>query len=176
MAKERKLLGLAGISYQEFDFYKYSLQFQIISNMAEKGEEISDEVYAYIINPPPVYAAKKDPEMDEVITKHAKEFVANRAKSLKIVALIKAEFYEFLCTQKTSYKKQRNLIGGNINVLITALGIAIAAKLPQINHAIITALIAAFLIAISKMTKKVFCTMIKPLDSPKPKTKKKKSS
>lgn len=166
--------NIAGISYDEFNFWQYSMQFDIISQMAERGEEISDYVYSFIVNPPPIYASAKNNEMDRIIKQHTEQYIANKEKSLTIVSRVKQEFYDFFCTQKAYYKKQRDLLGGGINILLTGLSVAIAAKLPGIDKSIITALIAAFLIVLSKMTKKIFCEIIKPSSTPKPQKPKKK--
>jgi len=142
--------------------WKHSLIFDILSRMAEKGEEISDDWYSYLINPPPIYAAKKDEVMERIVNEHAERYITNRKPAARIVALVKQEFYDFVCTGKAYYKKQRNLIKGGATGIIAGISAIIATKLSNIEIGTITALVSAFVIVLSKIGMKVFCEVIKP--------------
>ncbi len=170
LPKEINIIEIA----KEFNF-KYTLMFDIIGRMAEQGDEISDEVYSYIINPPPIYAAEESEAMNKIINDHAERYIKNRSNALEVVALVKKEFYEFICTEKAYYKKQRNLLKGGATGIISGISAIIATKLSSIEIGTITALVSGFLIVLSKMGMRIFCELIKPTLLRKP-TKTKKAS
>lgn len=148
----------------EFHFWKHTLMFELLGKMAEQDDEISDEVYSYIINPPPIYAAEQSDGMKKIINENTKRYVENHKPALKVVALVKKEFYEFICTEKAYYKKQRNLLKGGATSMITGISAIIATKLTSIGIEIatITALVSGFFIVLSKMGMSVFCEIVKP--------------
>lgn len=123
--------------------------------------EVSDEVFSWILNPPPIYNAIGD-EIKEHAKQRAKEYSEKRSESLKITRLLKKEFYDFLCTESEYYKKERSSIGGSINALITGLAATIATKLGNVEIGIVTSFVTCFIIVLGKIGKKAMCEYCKP--------------
>ena len=70
-------------------------------------------------------AAEKSDELNDIMKRHAIQYENKKKESIKIVKLIKKEFYDFFCTQSEKYAKERDgLIGKNINTLITGFSAA----------------------------------------------------
>lgn len=77
----------------------------------------------------------------------------------KIVARLKSEFGDFLCTDSTYYEKERKLGTGNVNTLIAGVAAAIASNLGALGLEIglITSFVVLFFRIAAKMGKKVIC-------------------
>ncbi|MEO9851905.1 MAG: hypothetical protein ABJE80_22895 [Reichenbachiella sp.] len=140
--------------------YGYSVLQLVIAPALKQNQKITDEMYSYIVNPPAIYACADD-EAENMIEKAHERHVANKGKSLKLVELIKKEFYEFMCTESDYYKKERSTIGGNINVLITGVSAAIATKVGNVEIGVITSFVVCFITVLSKMGKRAMCEYFK---------------
>ena len=142
--------------------FGYSVLELIINPALESNREITDEMYSYIVNPPPIYmSAQKD--IEERAKKRTQKYLDDKPNSLKLVKLIKGQFYEFICTESEYYKKERTAIGGNINVLITGVSAAIATKLGNVEIGVVTSFVVCFMTVLAKMGKKTMCEYMKPI-------------
>ena len=133
-----------------------------ITDQLDRNKEVSDDMLSWIVNPPPIYAAVESDEIKEAMKNHAKYYQANQEKSLKLVRLLKKEFYDFMCTESEYYAKERALIGGDINLLITGVAAAIVTKMSSVEMGIVTSFIATFITIVGKMGNKVMCESFKP--------------
>lgn len=89
--------------------------------------------------------------------KRAKEYDDGSDEHLGIVKLLKKEFHDFLCTSSKHYKKERQQMGGNINLVIVGLASAIAAKFVSLEVGLITSFVTVFFQILAKMGKRVIC-------------------
>jgi hypothetical protein len=132
----------------------------IIRPSLEREQEITDIMYSWIVNPPPIYASA-----EKGIEKRQKEdlekYLAREESSLSLVQSVKKEFYDFLCTRSKYYQKERSAIGGNINMLITGVSGAIATKMANVEVGIITSFVTSFIIVLAKVGKKSMCEYCK---------------
>lgn len=140
--------------------YYYSV-IGVIKSKLNKGEEITDEILSWIINPPPVIAATKGKDSDKLVMELTKEHEKNKPKSLKIVRYIKKELYEFICTDSEFYKKERASLGNNINVFIAGISSAIASR-TSFDIGITTSIVTLIIMMSGKASKRALCEYIKP--------------
>jgi hypothetical protein len=117
----------------------------------------NDEIISWVINSPPFYAAKVDEELKKRMEAHGRVYSENRDESIRITRLIKKQFYEFLCTDSKNYSKERQLLTGNINNLITGLAAAIATNVGGIAIGVVTTFVTFFVMLLAKMSKRVAC-------------------
>ena len=151
------------ISFNELNIESNYLVIELIKQRAENREVVTDEIFSWIINPPPIYAAEKSDELNDIMKRHAIQYENKKKESIKIVKLIKKEFYDFFCTQSEKYAKERDgLIGKNINTLITGFSAAVATKVYNIEVGVITSIITAFIITMCKIGKNVTCEFFRP--------------
>jgi len=150
------------ISLKELNIEDFYSLIEFIKTISQSGKPVSDEMFSWLINPPPIYAAIKTDEIEEIMKKHAMKYEKNKQKSLTITRSLKKEFYDFMCTESEYYNKERKLIGGNINIVITGVAAAIATKMGNIEIGIVTSFIAAFIIVLGKVGKKAICESFKP--------------
>jgi hypothetical protein len=132
--------------------------FKILS---EDGKGVSDETLSWSINNPPIYASHESREFEEFQKKHAEEYINKKAESIRITKLIKNEFFEFLCTESKLYSKEKSLLHKNINLFITGISSAIATNLGGIELGIVTPVILAIVVVLSKMSKRIACAYLK---------------
>lgn len=128
-----------------------------IKSQLNDDKEISDEVFSWVVNTPPIYAAFETDELKKKMREHAEKYVDNKEPSIKLVQRIKNEFYNFLCTESGYYEKERLELGGNINTLITALSVAIATKIGGLAVGVVASFVVLFIIVVGKMGKKIAC-------------------
>ncbi len=140
----------------------YYLISEYIKNRLDENETISDEVFSWIINPPAIYNSIESDEIKKAKKRDALRFNESKEHSIKIVQLLKKEFYNFMCTESKYYQKERISLGGNINLVITGVSSAIATKIGSLEIGIVTSLVAAFFIVVAKMGKNAVCEYFKP--------------
>jgi hypothetical protein len=133
----------------------------VINPSLKKEQEITDEMYSYIVNPPPIYASA-DKNTEKRQKEDYQRYVDKKEESLSLVRLVKKQFYDFLCTESEYYKKERASIGGNINLLITGVSAAIATKVANVEIGIVTSFVTCFMIVLGKMGKKAMCEYYQP--------------
>jgi len=133
----------------------------LIIPSVDEGKEITDEIYSWIVNPPPIYMSASEKSSDKA-KKAQKVYLEKRNASLTLVQLMKREFYEFLCTDSKYYRKERLALGSNINVLISGLAVAIATKLKGVEIGIATSFVTSFMIVLAKIGKRSLCLHYKP--------------
>lgn len=137
---------------------KYFGVIGVLERELEKGEIPSDELLSLIIDTPPIHAsARSDEEFRTKALKKAKEYDDGSDERLGIVKLLKKEFYDFLCTSSKHYEKERQQMGGNINLVIVGLASAIAAKFVSLEVGLITSFVTVFFQILAKMGKRVIC-------------------
>ena len=147
--------SLLGFNKYEFDANLYYVKILVESD--EYDGKITDETISWVINHPPIFAAKVDEKMEKIMRESAENYAKKRPESIKLVQLIKNELFDFLCTKSKEYQKERLQINGNINVLIKSLAAAIATTLGGIELGIVISIIVAFFHVISKMGKNIAC-------------------
>jgi hypothetical protein len=151
------------IKLNELDLGGYGIAVidLVIKPSLERDQEITDIMYSWIINPPPIYASA-----EKNLAKRQKEdhdrYLAKQEESLSFTRLVKKEFYDFMCTHSKYYQKERTAIGGNINMLITGVAAAIATKLANVEVGVITSFVTSFIIVVAKVGKKSMCEYCKP--------------
>lgn len=151
---DAKTLGIEYSSYYAFlfPFYKRTL---------EEGKIPDEDSLSWIINPPPIYASADDEASREMKKADFEKYVSKKESSIKIVRTLKAEFFDFLCTKSVRYRKERVLLGGNINTIITGIASAIAAKLGDLAIGIITSFVTTFILVLAKIGKSALCESFK---------------
>lgn len=156
-------LDASEIKFSKLDLGGYGIAVidLVIKPSLERNQEITDIMYSWIINPPPIYASA-----EENLEKRQKEdhdrYLARQETSLSLARLVKKEFYDFLCTRSKYYQKERTVMGGNINMLITGVSAAIATKMVNVEVGIITSFVTSFIIVLAKVGKKSMCEYCKP--------------
>lgn len=135
-----------------------------VKDRLDKGEQPEDDVLLWIIDPPLMMAsAGADKERKQRLMEEAIRQRQNKPANLKIVRLLKAEFYDFMCTESDTYKRERMLSGGNINILIASLSSAIATKVSSsLEIGMVTSFVTLFFIICAKMGKRALCEYFKP--------------
>ena len=126
--------------------------------------EMSTEVMSWLINPPPIYAAKETDSMKKRMEAHAKVYMENKASSIRLVERIKREVYDYLCTKSKTYKAERDKMNGNINNIITGLSGTIATSLGGVEFGIVATIVTTILLTIYKMGKRVACSYLSPAE------------
>lgn len=154
-------INIQEISYKELNIERYKSTIDFIQR---HNETTSDFVLSWLIEPLPIEASAKPKETEEILEKKRKYHLEKREKSLTFVKLIKKEIYDFLCTENEYYSKQRSSISSNINLLITSVSSAIAAKISNIETGVITAFVVNFFITLSKMGIRITCEYLKPVE------------
>lgn len=148
------------ISLKELGIEQHALLFEL----AKKNDILSDETLSWAIELPPFYASAMDDELKKRIKEEAEQFHKNKPENIKIVKLIKKEFYNFVCTDSEKYKKERGvLLNENINTVIGIVANAIAVTMPNNTKAvIIMPIVTMLIVAVGKMGKNVACAYFNP--------------
>jgi len=133
----------------------------VIKPSLKSGQEITDMMYSWIVNAPPISASAEE-NVEERQREEYKRYLARQESSLTLVRAIKKEFYDFFCTESEYYQKERASIGGNVNHLITGISAAIATKVANVEVGIVTSFVTCFLIVLAKIGKKSMCEFCKP--------------
>ena len=145
----------------DLDSGYYSMSF-LMKYWLEKDMEITNSMLSWLINPPPIFASVDTPEFEEYKKKRAIEYASKEKESIRLVKLVKKEFYDFMCTESEYYQKERSALGGNINQVITGISVAIATSLGSIEIGVVTSFVALFVTIIGKMGKRAMCESFKP--------------
>lgn len=108
----------------------YYLVNELVEDKLRNEQYIDDELLAWIINSPPIYASAQDDEQFESIMKEkAINYLSKQKDSIGFVNLIRKHFYEFLCTDSEKYAELKLAQHKNINELITSLSGIISASI-----------------------------------------------
>ena len=148
----------------DLDRSYYGITF-FIEAALKNEEEITDDMLTWFVSTPPITAsASKDEEFLEWQRKKAEEHFRNAPKNLKLVKQLKKEFYDFMCTESERYAKQRELLNGDINVLINSLVTVFSTYVGGLKVGVITSITITLLRIAAKMGKHTLCEVYKPED------------
>ena len=156
------LFDMDQLDPKQLNLHQGEIDLYHIKSYMELFPDISTEIVSWLINPPPIYAAKETDEMKKRMEAHAKFYFEKRESSISLVERIKKELHDYLCTNSKTYKAERAKMKGNINTVINSLAGVIATHLGGWEIGIVTTLVTALLMIISKMGKRVACTYLEP--------------
>jgi hypothetical protein len=155
------LFNIEQIDPEKLNLHEGKWTIYTIQEILRLYKDPNDEIASWVINTPPIYAAKEDERMKKHMEEHARRYYGKKDESIRIVQLIRKEFYDFLCTNSKHYAKERLLLNGNINNLIAGLAGAMATMLGGIEIGVITSFVTFFIMLLAKMSKRVACAYLK---------------